>query len=130
MVLLLDDDESVLIYMEHLLKSYGFKSVLYTNPAHCLQELEGKKGEYENTLKMIICDYYMPEMDGIAFKKGLKESENLAYADTLPFVMLSSENLEKGRELSRGTGVNAWMTKPFMPDKLIDIVIRFVQTKG
>ncbi|MDX8406017.1 MAG: response regulator [Mariprofundus sp.] len=68
---------------------------------------------------LILTDLNMPNLDGLSMIKKLRESP--AYADT-PIVMLTTESGEDKKSVGHGSGVSAWLVKPFEPDTLIETV--------
>ena len=73
----------------------------------------------ENPYDLILTDLNMPNLDGLSMIKQLRETT--AYAET-PIVMLTTESGEEKKSMGHGSGVSAWLVKPFQPDALIETV--------
>ena len=103
-VLVVEDDEASSTIIMRFLDQMGFsKMVLAENGSEALNKL------YLNQVDLIISDWRMPDMDGLAFYKKAKE-ENLL--DGVPFLMVSAEN-ERGKVLEAlQAGVSDYIVKP------------------
>ncbi|OWA35245.1 response regulator [Saccharibacillus sp. O16] len=75
-----------------------------------------KYGEYD----LIILDYMMPEATGIEVCRWLR-GEGSVNADK-PVILLTAKAEEKDRELAMQVGVSKFISKPFSPMELVDIV--------
>lgn len=67
------------------------------------------KGNYDNSLAVILLDIKMPKLDGIEVLRQIKSDENLKL---IPVVMLTSSREEKDMIESYNLGVNAYVVKP------------------
>lgn len=76
---------------------------------------------------LILCDVMMPEMDGHAFLRALREDEALKGT---PFIFLTakggSSDLREGIEL----GANAYLTKPVVREDLLAAVDEWLKRSG
>ena len=61
----------------------------------------------------------MPNMDGIAFVKALKQLANYKFT---PVIMLTTESQESKKQEGQAAGARAWVVKPFKPDQLVAVV--------
>lgn len=73
----------------------------------------------DNPYDLILTDLNMPNLDGLSMIQRLRETP--AYAET-PIVMLTTESGEEKKAVGHGSGVSAWLVKPFEPDALIETV--------
>jgi len=73
----------------------------------------------DNPYDLILTDLNMPNLDGLSMIQQLRETD--AYAET-PIVMLTTESGEEKKAVGHGSGVSAWLVKPFEPDALIETV--------
>ncbi|HSV97020.1 MAG TPA: response regulator [Spirochaetota bacterium] len=115
-VLIIDDSESVRQLLAFSLKESGYDVIEADNGKTALSKLSGGK------IHLIICDVNMPEMDGIAFVKALKNNESYAAYRFTPVIMLTTESGEDKKAEGKDAGVKAWMVKPFTPDRLLSAV--------
>lgn len=71
----------------------------------------------QDPVDVMLCDVNMPEMDGRELVRKIRASES--YRE-LKIVMVSTESAEDFIEELLGSGANAYITKPFTPDKFQD----------
>jgi CheY-like chemotaxis protein/class 3 adenylate cyclase len=89
----------------------------------------GKNGQFgldlvlEDAPDLIITDSDMPVMDGRAFTREVRKHEHLK---DVPVVMLTATDTVKERSKGKHAGVNAYLAKPFVPDKIIVIAERMI----
>lgn len=66
----------------------------------------------KETIDLILCDWNMPEMDGVTFLKEARKSCQT------PIVMLTTESSDDRVSEALKAGANGYVTKPFTPEKL------------
>ena len=76
------------------------------------QEALGKLQEHSD-IDMVLCDWNMPVMDGLAFVKSVRSS-----GQTIPIVMVTTEGGESKVNAAIEAGANGHIKKPFTPDML------------
>ena len=109
-ILLVDDDRAVLLLLRTLLEKAGHTVVTASNGAVALNTIE------EFTPQLIITDWIMPEMDGIALCKALRQ--NPAWLNIYIFIMTAQEGMDSLVEAFEA-GANDYMTKPVNPKVLL-----------
>jgi two-component system chemotaxis response regulator CheY len=72
---------------------------------------------------LIITDINMPNMDGIAFIKKVREIEA---RKELPILVLTTES--QGSKMNEGkeAGATGWIVKPFSAEKLLAVVSKVI----
>jgi two-component system chemotaxis response regulator CheY len=70
---------------------------------------------------LIITDLNMPNMDGIALIRALRNDPKYR---AVPILMLTTEADATKKAEGRSAGATGWIVKPFSPDKLIEVVRR------
>ena len=108
-ILVLDDDSNMRMLLDFVLhKQYD----IYTkeNGARGLDWLA--RGNHPD---LIITDIDMPEMDGFAFLKKIREKDTL---NKIPVIILSGNQSNKMRMQSLREGASDYQTKPFVPDEI------------
>ena len=65
-----------------------------------------------NAPDVVICDWNMPEMNGLEFVQEARKTYQT------PIIMLTTEGTEDRINQAISAGANAYVTKPFTPDKL------------
>tara|TARA_B100000902_G_C26670599_1_gene602878 strand:- start:90 stop:458 length:369 start_codon:yes stop_codon:yes gene_type:complete len=109
-ILIVDDANTIRMQLRDILESEGYDVVEGVHGADGLAKAQ------ENTdIDLIITDYNMPEMDGVAMCRKIKEID--AHSK-VPMFMLTTESTSDLKELGKQVGVMAWIVKPFNEDKL------------
>ena len=65
----------------------------------------------------------MPRMDGYGVAETLRADEELART---PIIMLSAKAQEEDIERGLAVGVDRYVTKPFSPDHLVELVAEYL----
>jgi DNA-binding NarL/FixJ family response regulator len=68
---------------------------------------------------LIVSDIRMPEMDGYALARRLRQNQSTAL---VPIVFLTAKDTTADRIEGFRTGVDAYLTKPFEPDELLAVI--------
>lgn len=113
-IMILDDSSSLRQVLALSLGRAGYAVVEAENGVDALGKLKN-----EERIDLIISDINMPEMDGLDFVSHIREIETLKY---VPIIMLTTESGEEKKMRGLEMGVKAWLTKPFMPEQLLDLV--------
>ncbi len=116
-ILIVDDSASVRQVVGISLRGAGDDVIEGCDGQDALRKLGGQK------VHLIISDVNMPNMDGIAFLKAVKQLP--AYRFT-PVLMLTTENQEAKKKEGQLAGAKAWMVKPFQPAQLLGAVERLL----
>jgi two-component system chemotaxis response regulator CheY len=80
------------------------------------------------TVDLIIADVNMPHMDGIAFVKLVRSSEQ-ARLRTVPIIVITSDKSDDLPARSASANADAFLTKPVEPEALAELVGRLVREK-
>ena len=114
-VLVVDDSSAMRALLGVALRAAGF-TVVEARDGH---DALGKF--VEGPVDLIVSDCIMPIMDGISFVRALKQRPDLR---DIPIIMLTTESQGAMLQEGRALGVQAWIVKPFRPEKLIEAVRR------
>ena len=104
-VLVADDLTTSRMLIIDALQELGFRQILYApNGAEAL------KLAMSNTVHLIISDFEMPGLDGVAFLQSVR-----SYAPTrnVPFVLVTGRGDKALIERARKFGLNNYVAKPF-----------------
>ncbi len=72
---------------------------------------------------LVLMDIQMPELDGISATRLLREDPRYAQ---LPIVAMTAHAMRGDRELSLQAGMNDHLTKPIDPERLFDVLVRWL----
>ncbi|MBP5988267.1 MAG: response regulator [Azonexus sp.] len=110
-VLVVDDFASMRSVVSEVLKRAGFTEILQAaNGQSALARLlEHKK------IGLVVSDWYMPEMDGLALLKAIKANPALAH---IPVLMITAEGQRDNVLDAMQSGAAGYIVKPFTPTAL------------
>jgi twitching motility two-component system response regulator PilH len=78
------------------------------------------------TLKpsLVVMDVVMPKQDGFATCRKLKKDDE---TKNIPIVLVTSKNQESDKFWGERQGCDAYVTKPFNPSELADLIKKFAR---
>lgn len=109
-LLLVDDDPNLILLVKDYLEYNGYEVITASHGREALAVLE------KETPDLIICDVMMPEMDGYAFVKQIRENPRWRW---LPVIFLSAKGQVSDRIKGLNEGADVYMVKPFEPEELV-----------
>ena len=115
-ILVVDDDHINLKVFENLLKKTQIDVSKALSGRDALELL--RHNEYD----LIFLDHMMPEMDGVELFKAIYEED----LTTAPVVMLTANATAGNREYFLEMGFDDFMSKPIMPEKLEELIIKYL----
>lgn len=77
----------------------------------------------EEVPDLVVLDVVMPRMNGFEVVREIRDMERTQH---LPIVLCTQKNTEIDRVWGSELGADAYVTKPFNPQQLLDIVQRFI----
>ena len=110
-VLIVDDEPDVLLLLRVNLEAAGYQTVLAADGETALSRIDDARPD------VVLLDIMMPVMDGWGVLRALSERES---APRVVVVSAKSSDRDIVRALS--SGALDYVTKPFDPDDLVDIV--------
>lgn len=121
-VLLAEDDEINRIVAEDLQSEAGAKVTSVTNGSEVVERVaaDGPEG-----CDVILMDIQMPVMDGFEATNKIQ-----VIAPDLPIISLSAHAIEEERVRFEEAGMAAHVTKPFIPDHLIETVLLYTKSRA
>jgi CheY-like chemotaxis protein len=117
-VLVVDDDRVIQQLLEVNLELEGYEVVATASDG---REALDKIAELKPDL--VILDIMMPKMDGLEVCRHLKADPSLA---KIPVVLLSARAQDLDVREGLDIGADAYLTKPFDPVELLEVVGRLV----
>lgn len=109
-ILLVDDEPTQRLIMARLLKRAGFQVETAANGREALSKIAS--GDYQ----LMITDWEMPEMDGIALCSALRNSEDQAY---IYIILLTARDSIEHVVTGLQAGADDYLTKPVIEPELI-----------
>lgn len=117
-ILIVDDSASMRQLVTFALKDAGYDVIAAVDGKDALGKLNGAK------IDMVVTDLNMPNMDGITLIKQLRGRPSSKFT---PVVMLTTESQETKKQEGKLAGASGWIVKPFTPEKLIEVIKKFVK---
>ena len=114
-VLVVDDSSAMRALLAMTLRTAGFAVVEARDGRDALGKVAAE------AVDLIVSDCIMPVMDGISFVREVKQNPALRQ---IPIIMLTTESQGAQIQEGRALGVQAWIVKPFKPEKFIEAVHR------
>ena len=123
-ILFVDDSPTIRSSVSFCLRNAGYRVTEAVDGKDGLEKVQSIKNEGD-FLSLIITDINMPEMDGIAFMSGVKETE----FKFVPILVLTTEAEKSVVKKGREAGASGWLLKPFQPEQLLWAVKKVVWPK-
>jgi two-component system, OmpR family, phosphate regulon response regulator PhoB len=120
-VLVVDDEPDVLLLCRLNLQQRGHELLEASNGTTALEL--AREGHPE----VIVLDLMLPGMNGYEVLENLKQDEGTS---DIPVLVLTAKSLRADRERSHGLGASGFLTKPFLPSELCDMVESLFPTGG
>jgi two-component system cell cycle response regulator len=107
-ILLVDDNEEILEFIEHELTE-KYTVIKAMNGSEALDILK------DEVVQLVICDIMMPVMDGFELCKIIKTNSDYSH---IPVILLTARNTLQSKIEGLETGADAYIEKPFSPEYL------------
>ncbi|MDX2283811.1 MAG: response regulator [Bacteroidia bacterium] len=117
-ILIVDDEPNIVTAIEFLMQQCGF----VTEKAHNGQEAIEKLRRFQPDL--ILLDVMMPLMDGLEVAHEIRKQPELQEAR---IVFLTAKSADRDRLQAYGAGADAYLTKPFDNQELVDRVMEMLE---
>jgi CheY-like chemotaxis protein len=112
-VLVVDDEPDVLLLCRLNLEQQGFDVLEASNGRSALELLRDERPD------VVVLDLMMPGMNGYDVLEAIRADELLRQT---PILVLTAKSLQADRERTAEMGAAAFLTKPFLPSELCDLV--------
>ncbi len=112
-ILISDDDPDILRLIQLNLKFEGYETITSGDGITTLKLAQEKKPD------LIILDVIMPGMDGWQVLAQLKKDKA---TENIPVILLTGVSMKEGKERGLIEGVEDFLSKPFNPLRLLEIV--------
>ncbi|MBD2198178.1 MULTISPECIES: hybrid sensor histidine kinase/response regulator [Calothrix] len=121
-LLVVDDALSLRQTLSLTLQKHGYQVLQAQNGVEALEKLQAYP-----EIKVVVSDLEMPRMNGFELLSHVRKSSNLA---DKPVVILTSRSADKHRQLAESLGATAYLTKPYLEDKLVTTIGDLVQEES
>ena len=114
-VLIVDDEPDVLLLLRVNLEAAGFQTVLAADGETALNRID------DSAPDVVLLDIMMPVMDGWGVLRALSERDSAPRV-----VVVSAKSSDRDIVRALTSGALDYVTKPFDPDDLVDVVARTI----
>jgi DNA-binding response OmpR family regulator len=110
-ILVVDDDRMLLELFKRILEREGFVAHCVASGEEAIEQIK------ERTFSLMITDLNMPGLDGLELSRI-----GLEIAPQMPIIMDTGRNSPKITRLAKEIGISKVLTKPFLPNVLLDTI--------
>ena len=115
LILVVEDNESILFNLKLSLEFNGYQVVTATNGLEALKFLQNTKMIPD----LILSDIMMPGMGGYEFLDKIRIYENLI---NIPFIVISAKSTPDEIQFGKSLGVSDYIIKPINEDILLAVL--------
>lgn len=119
-VIVVDDEPFILMMIEDKLKKAKIDVVTLRESRNALETIKKEKPN------LIILDWMMPELSGIELCKQIRNDSD---SSDIPIFMLTAKGQDSDEQLGLRCGVTRYITKPFSPKSLLEMVQETIGTE-
>ncbi len=119
-ILVVENEVSNRILIERVLSTRGYRCLSASNGREALEILDRER------VDLILTDLSMPVLDGYRTTQLIRARPALA---TVPIVAVTAYALNDENEAALQIGCNEYLTKPFKPRQLLEVVDRLLPNR-
>ncbi len=116
-ILIVDDSSTMRKIVMRTLRQAGYEA------AEILEAGDGSEGLEQvskaGDVDLVFCDVNMPNMNGLDFVQAVRADDSSA---AIPIVMVTTEGGQEAIHEAMARGANAYVVKPFTPEKIGTVV--------
>jgi two-component system chemotaxis response regulator CheY len=117
-ILIVDDSPTILMSMRGILERAGHAVSNAASGEEAVSVLQrGLKPD------LVITDYHMGAMNGIALVREVRKMAALRF---IPVLMVTTESQQEKRVEAKAAGATGWLVKPVQPDALLQVIRQVV----
>ena len=107
-ILVVDDDKNTRMLFQAVLEAANYSVLTAQDGVEALATMD------DHHVDLVVLDVMMPNMDGYAFTRTLRESN-----DNLPILMVSAKQLPEDKKQGFLVGTDDYMTKPIDEEEML-----------
>ena len=120
-ILLVDDNDVNLIVGKKLLEKMGFRTTVAKDGELAIGKIK------EEEFHLVFMDIQMPNMNGLQASSLIREGVAGEHIKSVPIIALTANTTATDREHCTKVGMNEFLTKPYKPELLEQMINRFVK---
>jgi CheY-like chemotaxis protein len=117
-ILVVDDFDDTRLLLRTWLQKKGFRVVEAENGNRAIAAAESHQPD------LIIMDVEMPELDGLAATRKIRELEGFA---AVPILAVSAYGADQYRDHALAAGCNEYLSTPFEPEELERLIRELIR---
>jgi len=117
-VLIVEDNTMNVLVLKKYFKKWGVISQVAKNGAIAVEKIQN------DSYDLVLMDLQMPVMDGYTASKSIRNLKNKIFKE-IPIIALSASVSNEVNEKVRASGMTAYLSKPFNPQKLISMIAAY-----
>ena len=117
-IMTVDDSASIRQMVSLTLRQAGHSVIEACDGRDALAKLKNE------SVRMVITDLNMPNMDGIELIRSLRTLPSCKY---IPIIMLTTESQPEKKEAGRAAGATGWIVKPFNQQQLLGVLAKVLR---
>jgi len=120
-ILIVDDEKTIVEAVKYNLDKAGFRTIVVSDGPKALEFARQEEPD------LILLDWMLPEMDGLAVCRMLKQETKTKH---IPVIMLTVKSEERDKVMGLETGADDYVTKPFSARELVARVKAMLRRAG
>ncbi len=117
-ILLVEDEKNIILGVRTCLDAVGYRVDILEDGEAALEYF--KKGEKPD---LVLLDLLLPKVEGFEVLSYLKKEES---TKAIPVIVLTAKAGEEDRQRALDLGADNYMTKPFRPQELWDVLKKYL----
>lgn len=116
-ILLVEDEKNIILGVRTCLDAVGYRVEVVEDGEAAMEAVRQEKPD------LMLLDLLLPKKDGFEVLSLIKNDE---VTSSIPVVVLTAKAGEEDRQRALAQGADAYLTKPFRPQALWDILKKYL----
>jgi two-component system chemotaxis response regulator CheY len=117
-ILAVDDSASMRTIISSVVREAGYDVIEAVDGVDALEKVRSR-----SDVALVLTDQNMPRLDGFGLVAKLR---TLPHYDSIPILFITTEAGDDMKARGRAVRATGWLTKPFEPQTLVDVIRKLV----